>query len=201
MVSCQHGGCGHRRHRGTTVFAALGLLFGVRHACFVPGPWASRITPRVLPRRCATSTSVPEQKGAVRQPQQQQGPGEKSGSSSEVLDDAVLEVAIAMAQEEEDKEVAVEANATQERQLEPAWEPYFIVQNIISALLVFTIVSSLGSSFIGITSGRVQDRSGGDFTLYDFFDNLIHFENFNLESWLGFNPLKLITGGSSTSSG
>merc|ERR1719420_940075 len=62
---------------------------------------------------------------------------------------------------------------------------------LVTAFWSFLIIYSFGSSFIGITQGRIQDRTGGDFTAYDFFDNIFSFKEWSLEYTLGFDPFKL----------
>jgi len=62
---------------------------------------------------------------------------------------------------------------------------------LVTAFWSFLIVYSFGSVFIGITQGRIQDRTGGEFTAYDFFDNIFSFKEWNAEYTLGFDPVKL----------
>merc|ERR1719382_715489 len=62
---------------------------------------------------------------------------------------------------------------------------------LVTAFWSFLIIYSFGSSIIGITQGRIQDRTGGDFTLYDFFDNIFSFKEWSWEYSLGFDPFKL----------
>merc|ERR1719437_256642 len=62
---------------------------------------------------------------------------------------------------------------------------------LVSGFWTVLIIYSFGSSIIGITQGRIQDRTGGDFTAYDFFDNIFSFKEWNLEYTLGFDPFKL----------
>merc|ERR1719203_1693310 len=62
---------------------------------------------------------------------------------------------------------------------------------LVTAFWTFLIVYSFGSSIIGITQGRIQDRTGGDFTAYDFFDNIFAFKEWSWEYSLGFDPFKL----------
>mmetsp|Transcript_54240 Transcript_54240/g.108020 ORF Transcript_54240/g.108020 Transcript_54240/m.108020 type:complete len:194 (-) Transcript_54240:168-749(-) len=191
MVSCQRGGNCHKRSKraGTAIFVAAGFFFVARHASFVHGPYGDARIPSRRPRpQCATRTAVPEQPEVAakqQQQQQQEGHAGKTGSSAENLDDAVLEAAMAMTQKEE---AAFDAVALD-------------IQNIFSVFLISTIVYSLGSSIVAFSTDRVQDRTGGDFTFYDFLDNCFNFADFNLVYWLGFDPQKLIMGGSSTSSG
>merc|ERR1719221_891385 len=61
---------------------------------------------------------------------------------------------------------------------------------LVTAFWSFLIIYSFGSSIIGITQGRIQDRTGGDFTLYDFFDNIFAFKEWSWETSLGFNPIE-----------
>merc|ERR1719265_1217175 len=62
---------------------------------------------------------------------------------------------------------------------------------LIQLFWVSIILYSFGSSFIGIATGRIQDRTGGDFTAYDFFDNIFAFKEWDIEYSLGFNPVKV----------
>eukprot|EP00933_Yihiella_yeosuensis_P025826 TRINITY_DN20022_c0_g1_i1.p1 TRINITY_DN20022_c0_g1~~TRINITY_DN20022_c0_g1_i1.p1 ORF type:complete len:193 (-),score=48.87 TRINITY_DN20022_c0_g1_i1:140-718(-) len=99
------------------------------------------------------------------------------------IDDAVLRMAMAMAEDDEAKpKEAVEQQKEEEG---------FDFNILVSAFWIAIIIYSFGSSIIGVTQGRIQDRTGGDFTLYDFFDNIFVFSEWNLEYTLGFDPFKL----------
>uniref|UniRef100_A0A7S2Q9P9 Uncharacterized protein n=1 Tax=Zooxanthella nutricula TaxID=1333877 RepID=A0A7S2Q9P9_9DINO len=65
---------------------------------------------------------------------------------------------------------------------------------VIQAFWTFLIVYSFGSVIIGISQGRIQDRTGGDFTAYDFFDNIFAFKEWSWETSLGFNPVEAVQG-------
>merc|ERR1719291_1594882 len=62
---------------------------------------------------------------------------------------------------------------------------------LVSLFWTALIVYSFGSSFIALSQGRVQDRTGGDFTAYDFFDNIFAFKEWSFEYTLGFAPFKV----------
>mmetsp|Transcript_49627 Transcript_49627/g.153220 ORF Transcript_49627/g.153220 Transcript_49627/m.153220 type:complete len:203 (+) Transcript_49627:61-669(+) len=113
----------------------------------------------------------------------------EKGKSQEEIDDAVLRMAMAMAEEEETSAGAAAPDAAGKEKEEEGFE--FDFQLVITAVLVSLIVYSFGSAFIGISSGRIQDRTGGDFTAYDFADNIVSFKEWNLEYSLGFDPFKL----------
>lgn len=70
-------------------------------------------------------------------------------------------------------------------------EEGFDIQNLISVFWIIIIAYSFGSSLIGIVTGRIKDKSGGEFTPYDFFDNIFDFSQWNLEYSLGFDPYKV----------
>jgi len=108
-------------------------------------------------------------------------PAEAEERSQQEIDDAVLRMAVAMTEEE--GQGKAEAAATPKED-----EFEFDFQLVITAVLVALIIYSFGSAFIGIFSGRIQDRTGGDFTFYDFLDNIISFKEWNLEYTLGFDP-------------
>mmetsp|Transcript_94438 Transcript_94438/g.281891 ORF Transcript_94438/g.281891 Transcript_94438/m.281891 type:complete len:202 (-) Transcript_94438:180-785(-) len=183
------------------LLGALGMLLDWRtlsaSSSFVPG--APR---RAGARRCGAG---PGSRGPARRLALAQGtapgaskdaqgaaaaaklPGEQ-GKSQQEIDDAVLRMAMAMAEEEGN------ANGASEKAAEQKEEGFeFDFQLLITVGLVGLIIYSFGSAFIGITTGRVQDRSGGDFTAYDFFDNIIAFKEWNLEYTLGFDPFKLFS--------
>eukprot|EP00437_Effrenium_voratum_P012988 CAMPEP_0181442872 /NCGR_PEP_ID=MMETSP1110-20121109/24255_1 /TAXON_ID=174948 /ORGANISM="Symbiodinium sp., Strain CCMP421" /LENGTH=183 /DNA_ID=CAMNT_0023566817 /DNA_START=44 /DNA_END=595 /DNA_ORIENTATION=- len=110
----------------------------------------------------------------------------KAGGDKEI-DDAVLRMAMAMSEEEEGT-----APATPEKSEKK--EEGFDFNILVTAFWVSLIIYSFGSSIIGVTQGRIQDRTGGDFTLYDFFDNIFSFSEWNWEYSLGFDPFKLFDG-------
>merc|ERR1719222_779866 len=90
---------------------------------------------------------------------------------------------MAMAAEEESEGTAAAASEKKEE----GFDFNILVTLFWSALIVY----SFGSSFLGIAQGRIQDRTGGDFTAYDFFDNIFSFKEWSLEYTLGFAPVKL----------
>mmetsp|Transcript_23709 Transcript_23709/g.55286 ORF Transcript_23709/g.55286 Transcript_23709/m.55286 type:complete len:188 (-) Transcript_23709:53-616(-) len=112
------------------------------------------------------------------------GAAEKTGKKEDKeIDDAVLAMAAAMADEENEWGV---------RKPKPKDEGFkFELSNLITIFWCILIVYSFGSSFIAMTQGRMQDRTGGDFTAYDFFDNIFAFSEWDLEYSLGFDPFKL----------
>lgn len=67
----------------------------------------------------------------------------------------------------------------------------FDFQQLLSVFWTGIIIYSFGSAFIGLATGRLQDRSGGDFTAYDFFDNIFQFREWDIEYSLGFDPVKV----------
>jgi len=109
--------------------------------------------------------------------------GEKAGDAKqkEDIDDAVLKMAMAMAEDEESGPVVQEMKK----------DEGFDWNILVTAFWSFLIIYSFGSSFIGITQGRIQDRTGGDFTAYDFFDNIFAFKEWSFEYTLGFDPFKV----------
>merc|ERR1719277_1864254 len=102
----------------------------------------------------------------------------------EEVDDAVLKMAMAMAEEDDG---APRVTALPEKKQEEGFD----FNIIVTAFWSFLIIYSFGSSIIGIATGRIQDRTGGDFTAYDFFDNIFSFKEWSLEYTLGFDPFKL----------
>mmetsp|Transcript_56752 Transcript_56752/g.149304 ORF Transcript_56752/g.149304 Transcript_56752/m.149304 type:complete len:171 (+) Transcript_56752:75-587(+) len=137
--------------------------------CFVQGPLAVRAPSRSL-RRASTPPPASEADAAA-------------GKSKEKdIDDAVLKMAMAMAEEEEGGPVVGK---------EAPKEEGFDFNILITLFWTALIVYSFGSSIIGVTQGRIQDRTGGDFTFYDFADNIFSFKDWNLEYTLGFDPYKV----------
>merc|ERR1712187_8079 len=63
---------------------------------------------------------------------------------------------------------------------------------LIQGFWTFLIIYSFGSVIIGISQGRIQDRTGGDFTAYDFFDNIFAFKEWSWETTLGFDPIEAL---------
>lgn len=154
---------------------------GGRGGCFVSGPSAAaaarqRPPQQLLARR--VSTSLPETT-PTKEPEATAGaPG---ASNEKDIDDAVLRMAMAMAEEED----GVGAKTVEKKE-----ESGFDFNILVTAFWSVLIVYSFGSSFIGITQGRIQDRTGGDFTAYDFFDNIFAFKEWSWETSLGFNPIE-----------
>merc|ERR1719382_1921703 len=70
----------------------------------------------------------------------------------------------------------------------------FDFTQLVSLFWTALIIYSFGSSFIALSQGRVQDRTGGDFTAYDFFDNIFAFKEWSWETSLGFNPVEAVQG-------
>jgi len=181
------------RHRPGAVLLVLGVVCAFvawpwTHQSFVGGPSATRTTrlPATHLQKLArkVSTTVPESGPAGKTPEKAVPEKEgKETKSQEEIDDAVLRMAMAMAEEEEGptlKSVQTEKE-----------EEGFDFNNVVTLFWIVIIVYSFGSSFIGITTGRIQDRTGGDFTAYDFFDNIFSFKEWDLEYSLGFDPFKL----------
>uniref|UniRef100_A0A7S2IDB7 Uncharacterized protein n=1 Tax=Alexandrium andersonii TaxID=327968 RepID=A0A7S2IDB7_9DINO len=177
------------RTRPGTMLLALGALCALADLLrtstfgFVSAPQLPR-QPQVLGRRAGAAevkTSASKDAAAVKEPA---AGGEKKDQKE--IDDAVLQMAMAMA-EEEDGGVASPPPPKKE-------EGGFDIQPFITAFLVSLIIYSIGSSIISITTGRIQDRSGGDFTLYDFLDNIFSFKDWSLEYSLGFDPFKVFGG-------
>mmetsp|Transcript_66489 Transcript_66489/g.184093 ORF Transcript_66489/g.184093 Transcript_66489/m.184093 type:complete len:197 (+) Transcript_66489:52-642(+) len=139
----------------------------------------------LVARRVSTSIpeSVPATKAAdVKEPATAASPEKKS---QEDIDDAVLQMAMAMSEEE--------ASGTSTAATTPKKkEEGFDFNNVITFLLSALVFYSVGSSIISIVTGRIQDRTGGDFTLYDFFDNIFSFKEWSLEYSLGFDPFKVV---------
>lgn len=118
--------------------------------------------------------------GAVTaKPAKEEPAKEKAKTTDKEIDDAVLQMAMAMTEEEPESKAKVEE------------EEGFDFNILVTAFWSFLIIYSFGSSFIALTQGRVQDRTGGEFTLYDFFDNIFAFKEWSWEYTLGFNPIKL----------
>eukprot|EP00440_Ansanella_granifera_P041844 gb/GFBE01045367.1/.p1 GENE.gb/GFBE01045367.1/~~gb/GFBE01045367.1/.p1 ORF type:complete len:192 (+),score=59.44 gb/GFBE01045367.1/:1-576(+) len=181
------------RTRGAgRILFALAALCGLRWSLpgFVQGPSGVRPPARsnyqLLQRASAVASGTAESSSAAA------SKDKDAGDKSKDIDDAVLRMAMAMAEEEEG---GAAAKGTPEKQ-----EEGFDFNLLVTAFWVVLIIYSFGSSIIGITQGRIQDRTGGDFTLYDFFDNIFVFSEWNLEYSLGFDPFKLFdnlkTGGS-----
>merc|ERR1711957_268503 len=104
------------------------------------------------------------------------------------IDDAVLRMAMAMADEEEavDPTAVVEEEKKKEGLFGSGIE--FDINILIQGFWLCVIVWVYGGLFLGVVQGRIQDRTGGDLTLYDFFDNVFSFKEWDLEYSLGFNP-------------
>merc|ERR1719229_232694 len=92
---------------------------------------------------------------------------------------------MAMADEEE-------AGGAQPIDAKTKKEEGFDFNIVIQGFWTFLIVYSFGSIVIGVTQGHIQDRTGGDFTLYDFFDNIFAFKEWSWETSLGFNPVEAV---------
>mmetsp|Transcript_27119 Transcript_27119/g.80768 ORF Transcript_27119/g.80768 Transcript_27119/m.80768 type:complete len:176 (-) Transcript_27119:63-590(-) len=163
----------HTGRPGAVVLAILAVLLAGN--CFVQGPHAARPTTRSL-RRASTA---PDSKAA--------GDKEvkKADTNEDQIDDAVLKMAMAMAEEEEG---GAPATKKEEKKEEDGFDFNILIQFFWTALIVY----SFGSSIIGVTQGRIQDRTGGEFTAYDFFDNIFSFKDWNLEYTLGFDPVKVV---------
>lgn len=108
----------------------------------------------------------------------------KTATETKAVDDAVLKMAVALAEEEESGKAPATPAKVEE-------DEGFDFQKLLSVFWICIIIYSFGSAFIGIATGRLQDRSGGDFTLYDFFDNIFSFREWDLEYSLGFDPVKV----------
>mmetsp|Transcript_140008 Transcript_140008/g.390279 ORF Transcript_140008/g.390279 Transcript_140008/m.390279 type:complete len:180 (+) Transcript_140008:41-580(+) len=141
-----------------------------RVQCQTPRGSAVQLPP-VLARR--VSSTIPEAAST------------KKEKSQKEIDDAVLEMAMAMAEEEQE--------GSPKGTMPKKSEEGFDLNVIVTLFLVVIIIYSFGSAFIGIATGRVQDRTGGDFTPYDFLDNIIAFKEWNLEYTLGFDPFKMLS--------
>ncbi|CAK9049399.1 unnamed protein product [Durusdinium trenchii] len=143
-------------------------------SCLAARPGRLEVTSQLLERRAsaaAPSESTPKPKNA---------------SDDKEIDDAVLRMAMAMTEEEGGASPAAKTDAKE--------EGGFDFNILVTVFWVSLIVYSFGSSIIGVTQGRIQDRTGGDFTLYDFFDNIFAFSEWNWEYSLGFDPFKLFDG-------
>merc|ERR1711924_11952 len=127
----------------------------------------------------ATATSAPASVTSVRDPATVVGGNAGANTEDASVDDAVLAMAAAM-QEEEDKE---------RKKMKDAEDKEDWFNKALSFFWSFLIVYSFGSVIIALTQGRIQDRTGGDFTLYDFFDNIFAFNEWSWETFLGFNPV------------
>merc|ERR1740122_381070 len=84
-----------------------------------------------------------------------------------------------------------EVAGTNSAAIEEKKEEGFDWNLLVTFVFGFLTFYSIGSSIIAIVTGRVQDRTGGDFTAYDFFDNIFSFKEWNLEYTLGFDPFKV----------
>eukprot|EP00444_Apocalathium_aciculiferum_P029062 CAMPEP_0183439022 /NCGR_PEP_ID=MMETSP0370-20130417/77748_1 /TAXON_ID=268820 /ORGANISM="Peridinium aciculiferum, Strain PAER-2" /LENGTH=178 /DNA_ID=CAMNT_0025627371 /DNA_START=73 /DNA_END=609 /DNA_ORIENTATION=- len=144
--------------------------------CFVGAPPSTRGARQQLARRVSTLTP-PDATG-----------GKKEESSEKDIDDAVLRMAMAMA-DAEDSGVSTDAPESKKEE-----KSGFDFQLLITAFWTILIIYSFGSTVIAITQGRMQDRTGGDFTFYDFFDNIFAFKEWSWETTLGFNPVELYEG-------
>ncbi|CAJ1374232.1 unnamed protein product [Effrenium voratum] len=140
---------------------------------FVHGP--ARLPVELVSRRASAAAASGTEKAAA--------PAAKSSGDQEI-DDAVLRMAMAMS---EDEDGSSAATAT----VKKTEEEGFDFNILVTVFWVSLILYSFGSSIIGVTQGRIQDRTGGDFTLYDFFDNIFAFSEWNWEYSLGFDPFKL----------
>eukprot|EP00931_Biecheleriopsis_adriatica_P069051 TRINITY_DN42942_c0_g1_i1.p1 TRINITY_DN42942_c0_g1~~TRINITY_DN42942_c0_g1_i1.p1 ORF type:complete len:222 (-),score=50.41 TRINITY_DN42942_c0_g1_i1:56-643(-) len=165
-------------------FPALCLLRWSEMPSFVQGPPSMTRHPLRNQQVLKRASAVAPAGGSDPVPAQ---PAKKEVSSEDSktkdIDDAVLRMAMAMSEEEAAAGGAAKAPEPQEEG--------FDFNNVVTVFWVILIVYSFGSSIIGITQGRIQDRTGGDFTLYDFFDNIFVFSEWNLEYTLGFDPFKL----------
>lgn len=169
-----------RSRFASTAVLVLTALFACRswNLSFVNGPGRSLVTNQLL-RRASAAPSSSEKVEQVSKP--------KSADDKDI-DDAVLRMAMAMSDEEDGTATSTPAKKTETN------EEGFDFSILITLFWVTLIVYSFGSSVIGVTQGRIQDRTGGDFTLYDFFDNIFSFSEWNLEYSLGFDPFKLFDG-------
>ncbi|CAK0879381.1 unnamed protein product [Prorocentrum cordatum] len=120
--------------------------------------------------------------GRLRPPCALSFPSEAASVDSKDIDDAVLQMAMAMSEEDEKQTDPARAK-TQDSGFE--WS------SLVSVFWTILIVYSFGSSFIALSQGRVQDRTGGEFTAYDFFDNIFAFKEWSFEYTLGFDPFKV----------
>uniref|UniRef100_A0A7S4UY85 Uncharacterized protein n=1 Tax=Alexandrium monilatum TaxID=311494 RepID=A0A7S4UY85_9DINO len=172
---------------------ALGALCGLADLLrlsasgFVSAPRQPQ-RPQVLARGASAAGSVPA--GGAKE----SSTVAAEGKTQKDIDDAVLQMAMAMTEEEEKGE----PDAAPTKKKEEGLDFNLVITFVLSAIVFY----SVGSSIISIATGRIQDRSGGDFTLYDFFDNIFSFKDWSLEYTLGFDPFKVaesLKGGSSSS--
>mmetsp|Transcript_86001 Transcript_86001/g.199967 ORF Transcript_86001/g.199967 Transcript_86001/m.199967 type:complete len:186 (-) Transcript_86001:107-664(-) len=163
-------------------FGTLCSLASWLPAAFVGGPKGLSL-PRQAPA-LRVSASLTDTKAPAPAPKESKEP--KSDKEQEEIDDAVLQMAMAMAQEEETGERALPPPPEQKKK-DKEWDWNLLITFFLSALVVY----SVGSSIISIATGRIQDRTGGDFTAYDFFDNIFSFKEWSLEYTLGFDPFKV----------
>ena len=162
--------------RALLVLTALFACRSFNVLSFVNSPGRSLATNQLLLRR-ASATPSSSEKVEVSKP--------KNASGDKEIDDAVLRMAMAMSDEEDG--TATTPTKTEKKQEEEGFD----FNILITLFWVSLIIYSFGSSIIGVSQGRIQDRTGGDFTLYDFFDNIFSFSEWNLEYSLGFDPFKL----------
>ncbi|CAJ1361857.1 unnamed protein product [Effrenium voratum] len=161
------------RSSGTVLVLAALVACSWDAWSFVHGP--ARLPVELVSRRASAAAASGTEKAAA--------PAAKSSGDQEI-DDAVLRMAMAMS---EDEDGSSAATAT----VKKTEEEGFDFNILVTVFWVSLILYSFGSSIIGVTQGRIQDRTGGDFTLYDFFDNIFAFSEWNWEYSLGFDPFKL----------
>eukprot|EP00442_Polarella_glacialis_P039073 CAMPEP_0115091604 /NCGR_PEP_ID=MMETSP0227-20121206/26215_1 /TAXON_ID=89957 /ORGANISM="Polarella glacialis, Strain CCMP 1383" /LENGTH=185 /DNA_ID=CAMNT_0002483155 /DNA_START=76 /DNA_END=633 /DNA_ORIENTATION=+ len=170
-----------RRSSGLVLLLAVGSICAISWlqslaAAFVQGPPALRLANRNQQLLQRATASMAAESAA--------GQEAKAAEGGQDVDDAVLQMALAMSQEEDELKVAPEEEKKEG----------FDFNNIVTGFWICLIIYSFGSSIIGVTQGRIQDRNGGDFTPYDFFDNIFVFSEWNLEYTLGFDPMKVLDG-------
>lgn len=182
------------RTRPGVTLLALGALLGLAELLRPAGPgFVSAPPPRrpqVVARRVST-TNVQGEAAAAKEAGAKESPAPAAGEKGQKdIDDAVLQMAMAMAEEEE----TGTSPGTPPKKKEEGWLANFDIQPVITFFLSAIVIYSIGSSIISIATGRIQDRSGGDFTPYDFLDNIFSFKDWSLEYTLGFDPFKVVEG-------
>eukprot|EP00929_Paragymnodinium_shiwhaense_P009620 TRINITY_DN113863_c0_g1_i1.p2 TRINITY_DN113863_c0_g1~~TRINITY_DN113863_c0_g1_i1.p2 ORF type:complete len:191 (+),score=78.57 TRINITY_DN113863_c0_g1_i1:80-652(+) len=165
------------------VAAALQCFLRLAETFVSPGAPALRGQQQQLVARRQASTSA----GTDSAVKKEDKPGSAGKDDGKDVDDAVLRMAMAIAEEEETGNSTSAAASTPVEEE----EPWFDFQKLLSVFWICIIIYSFGSAFIGVATGRLQDRSGGDFTAYDFFDNIFSFREWDLEYSLGFDPVKV----------
>jgi hypothetical protein len=165
---------GLRSRRGT-ILLLVACVLGLIGPAFVTGPRAARSINVVARQGTAVAKNTDKQPD---KPAGKEAPKEKD------IDDAVLQMAMAITEEEEKP-------ATQKDAARGKVDEGFDFSQVVSLFWIAIILYSFGSSFIAISQGRMQDRTGGDFTAYDFFDNIFAFKEWSFEYTLGFDPFKV----------